>query len=128
MGSYFRVIDRKTGGSIDGFRRELGRIRRSRHVSDERRDRMERIARDIGFGRIVRMCLVDTRHRDGYEVHVLTSTAIVLVFNRETGKLVTALVARPGQVRRYYEPFGEEVPEELLARAHRNTCVHHWNY
>lgn len=128
MGSYFRVIDRKTGGSIDGFRRELGRLRQSRHVRDERCARMARIARDIGFGHAVRQCLVDTGHREGCEVHVLTSTAIVLVFNRASGKLVTALVARPGQVRRYYEPFGEEVPEELLACAYRNTCVHHWNY
>lgn len=127
MGSCFRVIDRKSGGSLDAFRTELGRLRGSRHLCRERRERIVRIQREIGFGRIVRQCLVDTGHRAGLEVHVLTSTGIVLVLNARSGKLVTVLVARPGQVRRYYEPFGEEVPEELEERAYRNACIHHWN-
>lgn len=72
--------------------------------------------------------LVDTGHRAGCEVHVLTSTGIVLVFNAHSRKLITVLVARPGQVARYYEPFGEDVPDWLMARAYENTCVRHLNY
>lgn len=67
-------------------------------------------------------------YRAGCEVHVLTSTGIVLVFNAHSCKLVTVLVARPGQVARYYEPFGEDVPDWLMARAYENTCVRHLNY
>lgn len=37
-------------------------------------------------------------------------------------------VAHLGQVARYYEPFGEDVPDWLMARAYENTCVRHLNY
>lgn len=107
MGSYFHVIERKVGGNLDAFRRELGRLRESGHFHRDRHERIMRIAQTVGFGHIVRQCLVDTGHRAGCEVHVLTSTGIVLVFNAHSRKLVTVLVARPGQVARYYEPFGE---------------------
>lgn len=125
MGSYFHVIERKVGGNLDAFRRELGRLRESGHFHRDRHERIMRIAQTVGFGHIVRQCLVDTGHRAGCEVHVLTSTGIVLVFNAHSCKLVTVLVARPGQVARYYEPFGEDVPDWLMARAYENTCVRH---
>ena len=32
------------------------------------------------------------------------------------------------KVARYYEPFGEDVPDWLMARAYENTCVRHLNY
>lgn len=128
MGSYFHVIERKVGGNLDAFRRELGRIRESGHLHYARHGRTTRIAETVGFGHGVRQCLVDTGHSAGCEVHVLTSTGIVLVFNARSGKLVTVLVARPGQVARYYEPFGEDVPDWLMNRAYENTCVRHLNY
>lgn len=128
MGSYFHVIERKVGGNLDAFRRELGRIRESGHLHYARHGLTTRIAETVGFGHVVRQCLVDTGHSAGCEVHVLTSTGIVLVFNARSGKLVTVLVARPGQVARYYEPFGEDVPDWLMNRAYENTCVRHLNY
>ena len=128
MGSYFPVIERKVGGNLDAFRRELGRIRESGHLHYARHGRTTRIAETVGFGHVVRQCLVDTGHSAGCEVHVLTSTGIVLVFNARSGKLVTVLVARPGQVARYYEPVGEDVPDWLMNRAYENTCVRHLNY
>lgn len=128
MGTRFHVIDYKRGGDLAAFRRELGRLRETGHCHYERRARILRIAKTIGFGEVVRQCLVDTGHPAGREVHVLTSTAVILVFNEHTGRLVTALIARPGQVERYYEPFGEEVPFELMELAYDHTIVHHWNY
>lgn len=123
MGSYFHVIERKVGGNLDAFRRELGRLRESGHFHRDRHERIMRIAQTVGFGHIVRQCLVDTGHRAGCEVHVLTSTGIVLVFNAHSRKLITVLVARPGQVARYYEPFGEDVPDWLMNRAYENTSL-----
>lgn len=128
MGSYFHVIERKVGGNLDAFRRELGRLRESGYFHRDRHERIMRIAKTVGFGHIVRQCLVDTGHRAGCEVHVLTSTGIVFVFNAHSRKLITVLVARPGQVARYYEPFGEDVPDWLMNRAYENTCVRHLNY
>lgn len=127
MCKYFHVIEREVGGSIDAYRRAMGRVRESGHFHDERQSRLACIHRNVGFGHVVRQCIVDTGHPAGYEAHVLTSTGVVMVFNVRTKKLVTMLVARHGQVERYYRPFGEKVPEELMARAYENTCVHHWN-
>lgn len=36
MGSYFHVIERKVGGNLDAFRRELGRLRESGHFHRDR--------------------------------------------------------------------------------------------
>lgn len=44
MGSYFHVIERKVGGNLDAFRRELGRIRESGHLHYARHGRTTRIA------------------------------------------------------------------------------------
>lgn len=63
MGSYFHVIERKVGGNLDAFRRELGRLRESGHFHRDRHERIMRIAKTVGFGHIVRQCLVDTGHR-----------------------------------------------------------------
>lgn len=65
MGSYFHVIERKVGGNLDAFRRELGRLRESGHFHRDRLERIMRIAQTVGFGHIVRQCLVDTGHRAG---------------------------------------------------------------
>lgn len=70
MGSYFHVIERKVGGNLDAFRRELGRLRESGHFHRDRHERIMRIAQTVGFGHIVRQCLVDTGHRAGCEVWV----------------------------------------------------------
>lgn len=37
MGSYFHVIERKVGGNLDAFRRELGRLRESGHFHRDRK-------------------------------------------------------------------------------------------
>lgn len=66
MGSYFHVIERKVGGNLDAFRRELGRLRESGHFHRDRHERIMRIAQTVGFGHIVRQCLVDTGHRAGF--------------------------------------------------------------
>lgn len=55
MGSYFHVIERKVGGNLDAFRRELGRLRESGHFHRDRHERIMRIAQTVGFGHIVRV-------------------------------------------------------------------------
>lgn len=127
MGRCFHVIEQRVGADIIDLRQGNGRLRECAHFRNDRRDRLARIRRSVGFGHVVRQCLVDTGHPAGYEIHALTDTGVVVVVNARSHRLVTMLVARPAQVRRYYEPFGEEVPRELLARAYRNTRVHHWN-
>ena len=118
MGKCFHVIERRVGADIIDLRQEDGRICECAHFRLDRRGRLDRIRHSV----------VDTGHPAGCEIHALTDTGVVVVVNARSHRLVTMLVARPAQVRRYYEPFGEEVPKELIVRAYENTCLHHWNY
>lgn len=127
MGSYFHTIERKVDGNPGAFHRELGHTRESGHLHYARHECTTRIAETVGFGHIVRQCLVDTGHSTGYEVHIPTSMGTVLMFDTHSGKLVIVLVVCPGQVTHYYEPFGEDVPDWLMNRAYENTCVRHLN-
>ena len=120
MGKCFRVIELVSDT-------EPVKVSLSRHAARDRRERLARVAHEVGLGEVERMCVVDTGHPAGYELHVLTTTGVVLVLNERTRRLVTVLIARPGQVRRYYAPFGEEASDALIARAFENTSVHHWN-
>ena len=86
-----------------------------------RRDRQAReaIINQIGTGNVIKEVVVDRGHRNGPEVHKITDTALILVYNQRTGILITKLIARPAQILRYY---GEDEPKPTrvveLARVH----------
>ena len=56
-----------------------------------------------GDGYMVDGFIVDKGHRRGAEVHSITSNGVIIVHNLASGKLVTKLLARPQQIKRYYE-------------------------
>ena len=90
----------------------------SKHYTRDRQQR-ETIITQIGIGNIIKEVVVDRGHRNGPEVHKITDTALILVYNQRTGILVTKLIARPAQILRYYkedEPKPTKVVE--LARVH----------
>ena len=90
----------------------------SRHYTKDRQ-RREAIITQIGTGNIIKEVVVDRGHKNGPEVHKITDTALILVYNQKSGKLVTKLIARPAQILRYYrenEPKPTKVVE--LARVH----------
>lgn len=81
----------------------------------------ERIAREklinqIGIGTAVATFKVDRGHPHGAELHTITSTGIIVIRNAETNKLVTKLIARPNQIRRYFNKETELV-KKLVAIA-----------
>ena len=51
-----------------------------------------------GYGRDICSNVVDYGHRNGPERYVLTSNAIIKVYNAITGRHITDLIARPGQI------------------------------
>jgi hypothetical protein len=93
----------------------------SRHWTEERTARATLIAQ-IGIGYTVKTVELDRGHWNGPEIHEISSTGIITVYNKRSGKMVTQLIARPGQIRRYY-PEGE-APKELLrlARYHQELA------
>lgn len=97
----------------------------SRHYARDRRDRENRI-RLIGEGNTIKVAIVDKGHRNGPEIHMLSDTGIITILNQRTGKLITKLIARPGQIKRYYESENR-IPAGLLdlAYEHQRLALNH---
>ena len=45
--------------------------------------------------------VVDTGHPMGYEVHTVCTNGVIVIANMVTKRVVTYLIARPGQIKRY---------------------------
>ena len=63
-------------------------------------------------GHIVDGFIVDKGHKNGLEVHSITDNGIIIIHNLNSGSLITKLIARPKQIKRYYESTGREPPKE----------------
>lgn len=90
----------------------------SKHYRQDRKQR-QHIINMIGQGTIIREVVWDRGHRNGPEVHKVSDTGIISIYNLNSGKLITKLIARPAQIQRY---FDGDAPVELLAiaRHHQN--------
>ena len=81
--------------------------------------------KDIYNCNIIDGFIVDKGHPNGAEVHSITDNGIIIVHNLMSGDLVTKLIAREGQIKRYYENTNRERPKEYenilkLARWHES--------
>jgi hypothetical protein len=83
----------------------------SKHWRKDRQVRSKIIAQ-IGLGQVVKEVVVDRGHRNGPEVHKITTTGLVVICNQRTGIMVTVLIARPNQIKRYYAE--NEAPQEII--------------
>lgn len=97
----------------------------SKHYTNDRQIR-EELIKKIGYGKPIKAVVVDRGHRNGAEIHELSDTGIITVFNQRTKKMITKLIARPGQIRRYFKE-NEVIPNGLieLAREHQKMA---YNY
>lgn len=82
--------------------------------------RREIIEKYIGWGENIFSAEVDRGHKNGTEIHVITDTAIIKVYNIRTKKHVTDLIARPNQIKRVYHAKGQYAPRWLLDIAYEN--------
>ena len=94
----------------------------SKHYQGQRSKREKFIDEHFKYGYIVDEFIVDKRHPHGAERHCIASNGIIIIFNLNSGKLVTKLIARVGQLKRYYYNFGRNPPSYLidLARKHES--------
>ena len=51
--------------------------------------------------KVVKIALVDKGHENGNEVHIVYNNGIVKVYNENTRKFITVLIARVPQIERY---------------------------
>ena len=90
----------------------------SRHYKKQRYKREKFINKYCnGDGEIIDEFIVDKGHKNGLERHCITNTGIIIIYNVESGKLVSKLIARVGQIKRYYYGTGREPPKSLLKLA-----------
>ena len=66
---------------------------------------------------IIDKFVVDKGHKDGVEIHSITDTGLIIIHNKNSGKLVTKLIARPEQIQRYYKDSDKHPPKWLLSLA-----------
>ena len=88
------------GYNIDNKREREDRSMTSRHYNRDRVAR-EKLIREIGIGKEIKTVEVDKGHPNGAELHTITTNGIVIIRNERTNKMITKLIARPNQIRRY---------------------------
>jgi hypothetical protein len=90
----------------------------SKHYNRQRYKREKFINKCCnGDGKVVDEFIVDKGHINGLERHCVTDTGMIVIYNLNSGKLVTKLIARVGQIKRYYYGTDREPPASLLRLA-----------
>lgn len=92
-----------------------------------RNRRLSFIENVIGVGECLEKFNVDKRHVDGPEIHIVTTTGIIAIYNAYTKRFITALIARPGQIERYYRAEHRNAPGWLIRIAMEHQRKR-WNY
>ena len=85
------------------------------HYKNKRYKREKFISKYLcGDGHVIDSFIVDKGHKNGLEKHCITDTGLIIVYNLESQKLVTKLIARKNQVVRYYQDADKNPPKWLL--------------
>lgn len=90
------------------------------HYNQDRKIRRETIAKYIGYGTDIFSAIIDKGHKNGAEIHIITDSGIIKIFNAKTKKHITDLIARPGQIKRVYNAKGQYAPKWILDIAFEN--------
>lgn len=51
--------------------------------------------------KVYKIAIIDKGHKNGQEIHVIYNNGIVKVYNANTHKYITVLIAREAQIERY---------------------------
>lgn len=87
----------------------------SKHYSRERCRREKFINKCCnGDGKVIDEFVVDKGHKNGLERHCVTDTGMIIIYNLNSGKLVTKKIARPQQIKNLYIIKNKIPPRWLL--------------
>lgn len=99
---------------------------KSNHYIKDRQTR-EALIKSIGYGTTVKSVVIDRHHPNGPEIHEISNTGIITIYNQRTHKMITKLIARPGQIKRYYSE-NETIPKDLLNIAKEHQIMKYNNF
>ena len=88
----------------------------TKHLSEDRADRVVFIATTIGFGEVVDEFYIEDSHGKHYEC--VTSTGVIIVKGLDKKTVVTMYIARHGQIKRLYGD--RPIPRGLAVVIKRN--------
>ena len=88
----------------------------TKHLTEDRMDRVVFIATTIGFGEIVEEFYIEDNHGKHYEC--VTSTGVIIIKDLSKKVIITMFVGRMAQVKRLYG--NREIPKNLKAVVKRN--------
>ena len=92
----------------------------TKHYNNDKKIRRETIERYIGYGDDIFSAEIDKGHKNGSEIHIVTDSGIIKIYNARTKKHITDLIARPNQIKRVYNSVGKFAPRWLLDIAYEN--------
>ena len=98
----------------------------SKHYQRQRNERERFIDEHFSDGYIVDEFVVNRGHPQGAERHCIMNNGVIVIYNLISDKLITKLLARPQQIRRYYENSGKKPPleyEEILKLAREHNIL-----
>lgn len=72
------------------------------------------VAQMLGPYNVLKVFYVNKGHINGPEAHVLTTTGVIYIYNIRNGRLITCLIARPAQIKRYYRAINSKAPQNVL--------------
>lgn len=99
---------------------------KSNHYKNQRYIRENFIKKHLnGDGKVIDSFVIDRGHEEGAEMHFITENGIIIIQNLATGKIITKLIGREWQIKRYYESTKRKPPPEYkmvleLARWHES--------
>lgn len=73
-----------------------------------------------GDGNIIDSFIVNRNHPNGEEIHELRDNGLIIIYNKNTGYLITKIIARENQIKRYYSDSEKEPSKQLLNLARNN--------
>lgn len=88
----------------------------TKHLTEDRMDRVVFIATTIGFGEIVEEFYIEDNHGKHYEC--VTSTGVIIVKGLDRKTVITMFIGRMAQVKRLYGD--REIPKNLKVVVKRN--------
>ena len=53
------------------------------------------------YAKVVKIAVVNKGHKNGNEIHIVYNNGIVKIYNQNTRKFITVLIAREPQITRY---------------------------
>lgn len=81
--------------------------------------------------KVIAQFVVDKNHPNGNEIHTILDNGLIIIQNFNTKKVITYLIARPGQIRRYWYDLNLKVPSTKEFQDLIELCKEHteknWN-